>query len=271
MRKGFTLIELLVVIAIIAILAAILFPVFAKAREKARQTQCMNNQKQIATSIIMYGQENEEKFPVSQSIWTSIGVPAKVLMCPTAGKTIANAYVYNDALSGIAFGDIDFANETLMVADGQGTGDASANPVTYSNIAYNNTNLAARHNNMTVAAYADGHVEISKATTIGIKILLDDFETLNIANLVKGGGGDARTNSNMVIGTTSPYQGGQYLEIQYKGTGGNIEVKFTPTDHYSFTKPIHKFTMAVRSGGSQNRSTIHLVDAKGINFQWFAE
>ncbi len=53
-RGGFTLIELLVVIAIIAILAAILFPVFARAREKARQTTCTSNQRQIAASIAMY-------------------------------------------------------------------------------------------------------------------------------------------------------------------------------------------------------------------------
>ncbi|MGM0494451.1 MAG: DUF1559 domain-containing protein [Armatimonadota bacterium] len=60
MRKGFTLIELLVVIAIIAILAAILFPVFARAREKARQTSCLNNVRQIMTGIVMYNTDYDE-------------------------------------------------------------------------------------------------------------------------------------------------------------------------------------------------------------------
>ncbi|PIY51745.1 MAG: hypothetical protein COZ06_04120, partial [Armatimonadetes bacterium CG_4_10_14_3_um_filter_66_18] len=59
-RRGFTLIELLVVIAIIAILAAILFPVFAKAREKARQTACLSNLKQLGLSIIMYANDYDE-------------------------------------------------------------------------------------------------------------------------------------------------------------------------------------------------------------------
>jgi prepilin-type N-terminal cleavage/methylation domain-containing protein/prepilin-type processing-associated H-X9-DG protein len=66
-RKGFTLIELLVVIAIIAILAAILFPVFAKAREKARQSSCANNMKQLGLGIVMYTQDFDEKLPYGQA------------------------------------------------------------------------------------------------------------------------------------------------------------------------------------------------------------
>ena len=62
-RRGFTLIELLVVIAIIAILAAILFPVFAKAREKARQSSCSSNTKQLMLAFIQYIQDFDEKIP----------------------------------------------------------------------------------------------------------------------------------------------------------------------------------------------------------------
>ena len=70
-RAGFTLIELLVVIAIIAILAAILFPVFAKAREKARQIACASNMKQIGLGIIQYTQDNDETFP--SGVWSGSG------------------------------------------------------------------------------------------------------------------------------------------------------------------------------------------------------
>ncbi|BDI31193.1 hypothetical protein CCAX7_32440 [Capsulimonas corticalis] len=66
-RSGFTLIELLVVIAIIAILAAILFPVFAKAREKARQISCASNERQIGIGILQYVQDNDENFPAGRN------------------------------------------------------------------------------------------------------------------------------------------------------------------------------------------------------------
>ncbi len=64
-RRGFTLIELLVVIAIIAILAAILFPVFARAREKARQSSCSSNLKQLALAVSMYVQDYDEVMPLA--------------------------------------------------------------------------------------------------------------------------------------------------------------------------------------------------------------
>jgi len=71
-RRGFTLVELLVVIAIIAILAAILFPVFARAREAARSASCRSNLKQIGLAINMYRQDYDETMPfqVNGSLWT---------------------------------------------------------------------------------------------------------------------------------------------------------------------------------------------------------
>jgi prepilin-type N-terminal cleavage/methylation domain-containing protein len=84
-RRGFTLIELLVVIAIIAILAAILFPVFAKAREKARQATCVSNENQLGLAIMQYTQDNDEMFPSGL-----VGAPAMVALPGNGANNPAN-------------------------------------------------------------------------------------------------------------------------------------------------------------------------------------
>ncbi len=95
--KGFTLIELLVVIAIIAILAAILFPVFARARENARRASCMSNEKQMALAVIQYTQDYDEKLlpswnarTSSADLWMNIIQPyvksTQIFFCPSASN-----------------------------------------------------------------------------------------------------------------------------------------------------------------------------------------
>lgn len=74
-RRAFTLIELLVVIAIIAILAAVLFPVFARAREAARKTTCTSNLRQLAQAMTMYLQDYDERFPVANFSDNTFGFP----------------------------------------------------------------------------------------------------------------------------------------------------------------------------------------------------
>jgi prepilin-type N-terminal cleavage/methylation domain-containing protein/prepilin-type processing-associated H-X9-DG protein len=92
--SGFTLIELLVVIAIVAILAAILFPVFAQAREKARQTSCLSNEKQIALGIIQYTQDFDETGPVVWAYTTGYAAEAgdawDVRIRPYMGQQVAD-------------------------------------------------------------------------------------------------------------------------------------------------------------------------------------
>jgi prepilin-type N-terminal cleavage/methylation domain-containing protein/prepilin-type processing-associated H-X9-DG protein len=83
-RRGFTLIELLVVIAIIAILAAILFPVFSRAREQARKSNCLSNLKQMGSAIMMYSQDWDETLP--------LGTPGCI--APTAKQWWAAIYPY---------------------------------------------------------------------------------------------------------------------------------------------------------------------------------
>lgn len=93
---GFTLIELLVVIAIIAILASILFPVFAQAREKARQTQCLSNGKQMGVALMAYAQDYDETLPLA-GITYIVGSSVNDLRNPK-WMDLLQPYIKNDAV-----------------------------------------------------------------------------------------------------------------------------------------------------------------------------
>ena len=135
-NRGFTLIELLVVIAIISILAAILFPVFARARENARRSSCMSNLKQLSLGIMQYTQDYDEKLPGfwkndgGTVTWATLVQPyaksTQLYVCPdgvsyplTSPQYIS--YGYSTLLGGdatsISLAAINSASETVMIAD----------------------------------------------------------------------------------------------------------------------------------------------------------
>jgi prepilin-type N-terminal cleavage/methylation domain-containing protein len=162
-KRGFTLIELLVVIAIIAILAAILFPVFAKAREKARTNSCINNQRQIGLAITMYVQDNEETFmpDTKNNAWSSLlkdyNEPT-IYDCPTKtgkGKNTAPEYGFNGYLFSKAIGDVTTPTTGILTADLK-----MDNPNPNSAIYAYATDVDARHNSSLVLTCVDGHVAV---------------------------------------------------------------------------------------------------------------
>jgi prepilin-type N-terminal cleavage/methylation domain-containing protein/prepilin-type processing-associated H-X9-DG protein len=111
-KSGFTLIELLVVVAIIAILAAILFPVFAKAREKARQISCASNMRQVGIALTMYIQDYDERYPQEHP------------SCRNPAVGVAPNGDYDGGLEGVDFGS-PFEKIMPYVAKGNSAGTAS--------------------------------------------------------------------------------------------------------------------------------------------------
>jgi len=150
-RRGFTLIELLVVIAIIAILAAILFPVFARAREKARQSSCQSNIKQLTLGLLMYAQDYDERY--MQFGYAIPGMPLgscgtnvcwwrfllypyvknwQVFLCPSANPQDASSslqqyldhYGYNSRIANRSMADVTSPAQIIALGDaGHWAGD----------------------------------------------------------------------------------------------------------------------------------------------------
>jgi prepilin-type N-terminal cleavage/methylation domain-containing protein/prepilin-type processing-associated H-X9-DG protein len=136
--RGFTLIELLVVIAIIAILAAILFPVFARAREAARATSCRNNLKQITTAMMMYTQDYDEtlghSWIDSPNNWTwryylqPYQKNTQVNKCPSS--RFADSYGFYPALNRRSLASLEVPADTVMFMDAANvTNTATASPL----------------------------------------------------------------------------------------------------------------------------------------------
>ncbi len=205
MRKGFTLIELLVVIAIIAILAAILFPVFGKAREKARQTACTNNIRQIGVAMAIYAQDHETKLPDATSWTGALDLTAKIFDCPsTASKGTAGKpdyfFVAGSFLSGAALNDISSSSEAVMIAESVG-GKAYVEDNGVGDLAKVLAQCdTSRHNKGTIFGYVDGHVAWvpkSKITTATFVYSVARGAALSTIPWIAGASNVARTDNTV--------------------------------------------------------------------------
>ena len=197
-KRGFTLIELLVVIAIIAILAAILFPVFAKAREKARQSSCLSNTKQIVLAALQYAQDYDEmclSHLYGGILWPQMILPyaksAQIFDCPSdktntfnGGYDSALGYALNYYSSCWYYphglGQVNKPAETCWFVDNHYylfyTGYLLAAAPT--NVYYGTTGsytLRGRHNDGHNVAHYDGHAKWYSLQTIHGHKTLDSF------------------------------------------------------------------------------------------------
>ncbi len=193
-RRGFTLIELLVVIAIIAILAAILFPVFARAREKARQTSCLSNVKELMLGVLMYAQDYDETLPSGAAIsnppyieWCDAIQPyiknMQIFVCPSQKKTDHSnspaslgygwnyqefGYYYGSHGTGWAtpLGDIDQPASTILLGDSEDHAVRSSSGGPRYLYKRHLTYLPVRHNGGGNMGLCDGHAKWYKRDTL---------------------------------------------------------------------------------------------------------
>ncbi|MBP5639072.1 MAG: type II secretion system protein [Victivallales bacterium] len=189
-RREFTLIELLVVIGIIAILAGLLMPTLASAREKAKSTDCLNNQKQLGLAFIMYGNDNTHWFPaINDNVhganvtgywiyYTGFPVPTKgnfiveqgtifpyvnvknVFKCKEDRTVSNNSYAINSNCRDSKYTEVANASETmLLLEEGRRDGSRKIDTTDDAYFNYSGNYVVRRHNKGTVLSYIDGHAE----------------------------------------------------------------------------------------------------------------
>jgi prepilin-type N-terminal cleavage/methylation domain-containing protein/prepilin-type processing-associated H-X9-DG protein len=207
-RPGFTLIELLVVIAIIAILAAILFPVFMQAREKARQASCGSNLKQYTAATLMYLQDYDEKFPMNSYLSPSGCVSTfylaidsyvknqQVSQCPSEPQAMDVVTMFSGFGAGACPGTPrynGFAVNTALFVNGF-AGQAPTNLALLNvpadtvmqydgNVIANQSQpVQARHHERFTASFADGHVKSVDAKESGSAT---QFSTTGVGRAIK--------------------------------------------------------------------------------------
>ena len=182
-KRRFTLIELLVVIAIIAILAAMLLPALAQAREKARSISCVNKEKQINLALLMYTQDNAERWPSMywgganwepNLVWwggeiASYVGDAQVFLCPSKSDTVCS-YIYNIYLNGRANSAITSASSLITIGDSTGNGwwgidGTTMVPYLIAGAVNAGCRLKDLHSSGANFGYADGHVTWQKNLT----------------------------------------------------------------------------------------------------------
>lgn len=206
-KSAFTLIELLVVIAIIAILAALLFPVLSSAKKRADRIACVNNLRQINTSVLMYAHDNADTLPLlpkpnpypngalffyKELVKGYAGLsgppkPEKLFLCPSEtpspiGETASGAYIvdYNDYFlneqGGVKLTSIKRPDITVLVAEycacvGYSFHQPQSRYLLVNNFPDSPPSLHAAYNNaMNEVGYVDGHINYIKIYNDGITV-----------------------------------------------------------------------------------------------------
>ncbi len=266
MKKGFTLIELLVVIAIIAILAAILFPVFAKAREKARQTSCLNNVKQLVLSVNMYAQDHGSTLPVGTG-WTGSlnNVDNKIFDCPSsswAGTQASPDYFFvggpsKSFLSGAKLSDAGSPSDAIMLAEMKaGTNDKPyVNDNDIGDLAMATAMLdKTRHSNGMVLGYIDGHCalvrseQISDYTLVASVAAGSPLSTIPVSNAIVQNV-DLKASSGALESALST---GGFSKILFSNTGVAMFPTGVTQPAWMFYTPVATVTSGTIYTGSTN-------------------